>query len=110
LDNNIEVESALLDSGEVRLGFKLTPDHQASLEALHNSPHWKVYREILLSAKTEFFNSVLPLKDPTEITKQVGIVCGLNFAINQLPVLVAGHKAKREKAMEKQMSDGKLSL
>lgn len=100
MNSKIQSESAMTDTGEMRVGFRLTPEQQASLELLHDSPHWAVYREVLLAAKTEFFNGVLPIDDPHKVMKQVGMVTGVNFAINQLPVLVAEMRRQRQKAVD----------
>lgn len=49
---------------------------------------------MLIKAKEAYVNSILPMKDPNDMLKHVGIVAGINFAINQLPLLVAQYDAK----------------
>lgn len=83
------------------LGFKPSEEELASLEALDSSPHWKVYRKILMAAKTEYFNSILPRTETNDIVKHIGLVAGINFAINQLPVIVAEKKRKEKEKLEK---------
>lgn len=82
---------------------KLTAEDYEMLRTLNGSQYWKHYRGILLKAKEAYFNSVLPMKDPNEMMKHIGIVAGINFAINQLPILVAEHDAKvRKKVADKE--------
>lgn len=97
MNNNLFAESIRDANGEERISLRLSPEELESLAALVESPHWKIYRKILISCKTAYLDSMLPLKDPTEITKQLGIAVGINFAINQAPVLVADYRAKQAK-------------
>ena len=79
--SNIDAFSALHDKGEVRIGLKLSDEQIASLEALNSSPHWKVYRDVLIAAKSEYFNSILPKTETNDIVKHIGIVAGINFSV-----------------------------
>ncbi len=75
----------------------LKPDQYESLDVLQNSPHWKVYRDILLKAKQSYLDSILAMREPIDITKHLGIAAGINFALNQLPLLVSQYRAEVEK-------------
>ena len=99
-DASVDSYGVLQDNGEFRIGFNLTPESIESLKTLYNSPHWKLYREVLISAKTEYFNSILPKTETNDIVKNIGIVTGINLAINQLGVLVAEHNRREQKARE----------
>ena len=91
------VTSALEDSGEVRVGVEIGPEQMGVLESLHTANNWQLYRDILIQQKAEFMNAVLPMDDPYKVMKQVGMVAGLNFCINQLPILVAEHNKRLDK-------------
>lgn len=65
-----------------------------SLKALHTSPHYAVYKRILINAKEAYFNSTMPMTDPNEILKQIGIVTGINYCLNQLPAMIMMYEQK----------------
>jgi hypothetical protein len=71
------------------------------LKTLEASPYWKFYRQLLLKSKDAYFNSVLPMTDPNQVLKQVGIVAGINFAINSIQVLCMENDKQSQKAIEK---------
>jgi hypothetical protein len=99
-DSNVDAYGVLKDTGEFRVAYNITPEAIESLKTLSTSPHWKVYRDILISAKTEYFNSILPKTETNDIVKNIGIVTGINFAINQLPVLLAENLRQAKKKVE----------
>jgi hypothetical protein len=59
---------------------------------LFESRSWKTYRRVLLSAKDGYQHSMLPMEDPKKVMKTLGTVVGINFAVNQLGILVATFK------------------
>lgn len=87
------------DNGDLRCHFQPTPEQLRALADLHEMPQWKIYREVLISAKNAHLNTVMPMTNSNQIMKQIGLATGINFAINQLPVIVAQEKLKREKAI-----------
>lgn len=87
--NEIEIQSVMAESGEVRVGFVPTKEQVELLRTLTLAGNWKLYRTMLISAKNEMFNGILPLTESEKIIKQVGFVAGLNFAINQVAVIVS---------------------
>ena len=92
------IENAAFDSkGDLRVSFVLSKEDHETLAALAQSPYWALYRKVLINAKDAFFNSVLAIKDPNDMMKHVGIVAGINFAINQLTVINDEYKRKIEK-------------
>jgi hypothetical protein len=96
--SNIEIETAFDERGDFRVNYtKLDPELLATLHTLNDSHQWKAYRDLLINAKNHFFNSTLAIDDTTKLLKHIGIVAGINFAINQLPILVQQHKKALEK-------------
>ena len=79
---------------EQGLGFeyRLSPEDMNSLLQLFESSSWKTYRRVLLSAKDGFQHSMLPEDEPNKLLKTLGVVVGINFAVNQLGILVATFK------------------
>lgn len=94
-----EFQLVMDEKGQLQALARLTPDQQETLKALESSGAWKLYRKILLQAKDGYFQSALPMKDPNEILKTIGIVAGINFAVNQLAFLVAQYN-KQAKTVE----------
>lgn len=89
---------------------RLTPELYESLAVLNDSPYWTPYRKLLLQAKQAYLDSVMSMRDPLDITKTLGLAAGINFAINQLPILVSAYRQKEQKvlkALEKKESLGK---
>ena len=93
-------ESILDNSNHATHAEALSPDQYESLAVLQSSPHWKVYREILHQAKQSYLDSILAMREPIDITKHLGIAAGINFALNQLPLLVAGYTQAAAKRLE----------
>lgn len=86
-------------NGASAIFFELTPEMFEMLKALKEMPHWKLYRKVLIAAKEGYFQAVLPQKEAIPMAKTIGMVSGINFAINQLPVLIGGYEAKRKKML-----------
>lgn len=101
--NPIETVSALDAQGQLRVGFKLKKEDYEMLKALKSSPAWALYRALLVQVKNEFFNMTLSIDDPNKVMKQVGLVSGINLAINQLAVLAADYERALKK--EKELAD-----
>lgn len=98
---HVGVDALFDDKGELRVGYKnMGREDMEILKTLQSSPYWKYYRELLIKAKEAYFNSTLAMKDPHEMMKNVGMVAGINFAINQIAVIVSHHEAveKRKQA------------
>lgn len=72
--------------------FKLTPEDMNDLLQLFESQSWKTYRKVLLSAKDGYQHSMLPQTETNQLLKTLGVVVGINFAVNQLGILVATFK------------------
>lgn len=100
----IDIETARNKTGELRVAYKLTPEDFENLKALQESPHWKVYRALLIRTKDAHFDALLSLVDTNPIVKQMGMIAGLNLAINTLPVLCAEYNKAHQKKLEKDSS------
>lgn len=98
-----------IEDGELRLEptRALKPEELETLKALYNGPHWAFYKRILLKSKDAYFNSILPMNNPNEVLKQVGIVAGINFAINLLQVLCLDYERRVQKELEKDTKESK---
>lgn len=81
----------------VAAGFRLTPEQQEALKMLYANPDWKVYKSLLAQSRVGYFNSLLPMTDPNNLLKTTGIVAGINFAENQLGILVGEIERKEAK-------------
>ncbi len=79
----------------------LTQEEIEMLRALHGSSLWQSYRRVLIRAKEAMFLSMLPEMDTNKTFQTKGIVAGINFCINQLPVVLAGDNAKKEREARK---------
>lgn len=104
---HVGIDALYDDNGDLRVGYKnLTAEDMEVLQTLNQSPYWKFYRDLLIKAKEAYFNSTLAMKDPNEMVKNVGFVAGVNFAINQLPVIVGHHqmvvRKKQAEAVKKE--------
>lgn len=97
-----EVSAVKDANGELRVSLKLQAEDYEFLKSLNNSPYWKFYRKLLLQSKDAYFNSILGMKDTNEMIKAVGIVAGINLAVNQLPVLCLEYDRAQQKALEKE--------
>lgn len=86
------VDALFDDNGELRVGFNgITAEDMEILKTLNTSAYWKYYKELLIKAKDAYFNSTLAMSDPNLVMKNIGMVAGINFAINQLGVIVGSH-------------------
>jgi hypothetical protein len=85
--------------GDQLMTFNLTPEHYETLKALKDQPSWKLYRALLIKAKEGYFHSVLPMNESIPMAKTIGMVAGLNFAINQLPVLIGLYEQQKAKKL-----------
>lgn len=102
--SEVEIKLAKDENGASVLEFLLTKEDIEHLRALKDLPQWRVYRKVLMAAKEGYFQAVLPIVETNPIMKTIGMVTGLNFAINQLPLLVQVHdlqEKKRKLAEEK---------
>lgn len=81
--------------------LSLTAEEYEQLRALNQSPFWKFYRELLIKIKDAQFLSILPEDNPNKVLKGMGMVAGINLAINQLPMLVSQHDASIKRKQEK---------
>lgn len=80
---------------------KLTEEHYQILKALHSSPHWRFYRDILIKIKEAKHLALYPEDNPYKVMKGIGEVAGINFVINELDMLVAQHAVvEKQKALE----------
>ncbi len=96
--------SVLKDSnGDIRIAMKLTAEDYEFLKSLNNSPSWKYYRQLLIQMKDGYFNAILGMSGTNEMVKTVGIVAGLNAAINQLPVLCHQYDEAKKRKVEKEV-------
>lgn len=107
--NPIETETAIDAEGRLRVGFKLRMEDYEVLKSLQNSPQWALYRSLLIKSKDEFFNNTLAVDDPHKVMKQMGMVAGINYAINSLRVLVHDYDKKQKKAVAQEEKKGKPS-
>lgn len=85
---------AVITDKDLHFNFQMTTDEAALLMSLFESSGWKVYRKVLLSMKEGYVSQMLPCEHKDKVMKTLGIVVGLNAAINQLGTLVAGFKNK----------------
>lgn len=71
---------------------KLSVEQFEQLRGLRNSDSWKLYRQILIQMKDAHFHSALAESDPNKVMKTIGLVAGLNLAVNQLVVFDDAYK------------------
>lgn len=80
------------------------------LRILKDQDSWKIYRKILLKYKEYYLYEALKSNDPNFVMKNIGIVAGVNFAINQLVILVDQHnklaKSVNDKTKNHSQSEG----
>lgn len=92
-------------AGELRIGYKnMTKEDMESLKALNSSPHWAVYRKLLMGAMAEYLRASTQVTNVDGVIKMLhssGMAAGMNFSINQLQVLCADYDAKAKKELEK---------
>lgn len=62
----------------------LKPEHYESLKALKDSPHWRIYANILMQCATATYRSTALLEDPYKIIKLNGKANGLEYAVLNL--------------------------
>jgi ribosomal protein L16/L10AE len=70
---------------------KLTEEGYQMLKALHSSPQWKFYRDMLIRIKEAKHLALYPEDNPNRLLKGMGEVAGINFVINELDMLVMHH-------------------
>ena len=80
----------------------LTAEDIETLKALHSSSLWLKYRDILMRSKEAYLLSLLPEMDTNKTFQTKGIIAGINFCINQLPVIVAGDALRKKRELSKQ--------
>jgi hypothetical protein len=80
---------------------ELSQEDIETLRALHGSSLWKKYREVLIRAKEAHFLGMLPEMDTNKTFQAKGMVAGINYCINQLPVILAGDALKKKREMSK---------
>ena len=80
---------------------ELSQEDIETLRALHSSSLWKKYREVLIRAKEAYFLGLLPEMDTNKTFQGKGMVAGINYCINQLPVVLAGDALKKKREMSK---------
>lgn len=74
---------------------KISPEMKEKLKVLDMSESWHLYRKILNQGLTGLFFAALSENDPIKMSKIMGQVAGMNFAINQLgSILNPNNKAK----------------
>ena len=95
--DEIKTQFSVTKDGQGRVDFDLTPHHFESLKMLANQDAWKLYRKLLIQAKEGYFLSVLTKNEAIPMAKTAGMVSGINFAINQLPVLIGMYEAQQKK-------------
>lgn len=83
-----------------KIPIAFSESEKADLNLLFESSQWKTYRKVLLRLKEGYHQSMLPLEDPNQVLKALGIVVGLNLSINQLGTLVASFKKTNERRVE----------
>jgi hypothetical protein len=88
------------DGNPVPTVTRLSPNQEEMLKRLNDSDSWKFYRTLLLQAKNGYVTALLQENDPTKMAKTVGLVAGLNFALNQLGVLLDQINKKHAKSVE----------
>lgn len=102
----------MVDEKEYQEMLKYIPSEQEFelLKILKDQDSWKIYRKILLRYKESYLWDALKGNDPNLVMKNIGIVAGLNFAINQLVILVETHnkvaKSVNDKTKNHSQSEG----
>jgi hypothetical protein len=80
---------------------ELSAEDIETLRALHTSSLWKKYREVLIRAKDAHFLAMLPEMDTNKTFQAKGMVAGINYCVNQLPVILAGDALKKKREMSR---------
>lgn len=83
------------------------PDDVEYLRMLRDSPAWGVYRGVLMKLKDGYFHSTLTKAEPNDVMKTVGMVLGINLAINQLPAILQTYDMRVKREEERKAADKK---
>jgi hypothetical protein len=86
--------------GQDVISFELTEEHFEILKSFTMTPGYQIYRRLLLQAKEAYTNTMLPIDEAIPLAKRLGMVTGINFAINQVPIIVGTYEAKKKKLQE----------
>lgn len=76
---------------------KISPEQYELLKMLNDSGSWHLYRQILNQAMNGLFYAALAEDSPHKMAKLAGQVAGMNFAINQLGVLLEQQKQQAKR-------------
>lgn len=87
-------------NGNVAGLYTPTPDEMALLKTLLDNPAWAIYRKILLQVKEGYFHSTLGMIETNKIVKNIGIVTGINYAVNQLDAMLIMEERRLKKEQE----------
>jgi hypothetical protein len=93
-----------LEPGNATINAAFTPEDKELFFQLQNSRSWKLYSKMLTVYAQGVLNSLLALEDPVKIQKNLGIVAGVYFSINQLGIQVKQFKDQSEKAELKRVA------
>lgn len=81
---------------------KLTHDDYALLEQFLSHPAWKLYVKLLKGQKEGHLLSLLPTENPHAALKKVGLIAGVNLAINLPEVYVAQYRQRLKDEAKRQ--------
>jgi hypothetical protein len=88
------------DDGQFKMIVNLKQEHYELLKLLFESDAWKLYRKLLIQAKEGYFHLALSLDDPNKVLKNMGTAAGVNFAVNQLDLLMFQYKKQQAKLVD----------
>lgn len=97
MTNDINMQFSTGPDGQKSITFDMTAQHFETLKLLKDIPAWQLYRNLLIKAKEGYFASAISATETVPMAKTIGMVAGINFAINQLPALMAMYEAKQAK-------------
>ncbi len=100
----VDTRSTFDSTGSLRVGFRLSKEEIEALRTLANSPFWKLYAKILMSAREEHLTASTMVTSVDHAVKMIhlsGMAAGIKFCVNQLQVLCADHDAKAKIELEK---------
>lgn len=83
-----------------QISFGVSDSDKEDLLMFETSAPWKTYRKYLMGQKTARLAFLMQLDDPSKMAKELGIIVGLNLAINQIAVITMEIRKQVKKAIE----------
>lgn len=100
VEKTFKIELQVDEKGNAFPVVHTTEQQKELLKMLSESDSWRLYAQVLESAKQGYVHLAMGMNNPNEILKTMGLIAGINFAINQLGVLMVSYKKQQAKSVE----------